>query len=224
MRRYGGKKYRSKRYKRRGIRRGNKKTVLVNNSLAPFPAQLITKMKYSQTFTISSALGAKQEFNLNSVWDPDRTGIGHQPYGFDTLSTVYNRYKVMSCSYSINAYPSEGTAPIRVCALPANDAITNTTLSDACEDPRAKWMIQVPGAPAKALKGRVYLPNIMGRTLRQYDGDETRFAALAGASPTELAILNIYAQGLNDTGTSVLGTITMTYTVKWLDPIILAQS
>ena len=121
-------------------------------------------MKYSQTFTISSALGAVQRFNLNNIYDPDRTGVGHQPYGYDQLGAIYNRYRVIACHWAINVYPSTGTAPVRVAALPSNEEVINTTLSDACEDPRAKWMVQVPGATARVLKGKVYLPSLLGRT------------------------------------------------------------
>ena len=43
--------------------------------------------------------------------------------------------------------------------LPSNEEVNQ--LSDACEDPRAKWMVQVPGATARVLKGKVYLPRCL---------------------------------------------------------------
>ena len=149
-----------------------RKMTNVNKSLGPFAQRYITSMKYSQTFTISSALGAVQRFNLNNIYDPDRTGVGHQPYGYDQLGAIYNRYRVIACHWAINVYPSTGTAPVRVAALPSNEEVTNTTLSDACEDPRAKWMVQVPGATARVLKGKVYLPSLLGRTPTEYRGSQ----------------------------------------------------
>lgn len=214
------KTYRRKARKAVKKSRGRKMT-LYNTALSPFAQRYITKMKYSDTFTISSLGTNRYMFNLNNIFDPNRTGVGHQPYGYDQLGAIYNRYRVITCHWAINIYPSEGTAPIRVCALPANEEITNSTLSDACEDPRAKWMVQVPGANGKVLKGKTYLPALLGRTKSEYRGSQ---GPLWNAAPGDNAVLNIYAQGLNDVTTNATATITMTYFVECFDPHTLPQS
>ena len=38
---------------------------------------------------------------MNSLFDPNRTGTGHQPYGFDQLSTFYNRYYVTGSKMTV---------------------------------------------------------------------------------------------------------------------------
>ena len=209
--------------KRRGYRkRGMKRMTNVNRSLGPFAQRYITTMKYSDTFTLGSLGDATYRFNLNNLYDPNRTGAGHQPYGFDQLVPIYNRYRVISCSYTFQIYPSEGTAPIRFAALPGNEEITNTTLSDACEDPRAKWAVQVPGGPAKVLKGKVYLPSLLGRTAAEYRA--TQGPLSNGGTPADLAVLNLYARGLNEAATNAIGVITLKYVVEWFDPHVLPQS
>jgi len=65
----------------------------VNKALQPIPQRYIATMKYSQTFLLSD-VSPGWTFNLNSIFDPDRTGTGHQPYGHDTFQTLYNRYRV----------------------------------------------------------------------------------------------------------------------------------
>ena len=214
-------KHAKKGNKKRGKRGAVRKMTNVNKSLGPFAQRYITSMKYSQTFTISSALGAVQRFNLNNIYDPDRTGVGHQPYGYDQLGAIYNRYRVIACHWAINVYPSTGTVPVRVAALPSNEEVINTTLSDACEDPRAKWMVQVPGATARVLKGKVYLPSLLGRTPAEYRGSQ---GPLWNAAPGDNAVLNIYAQAMNDEGFATMGTITLTYIVECFDPHVLTQS
>lgn len=215
-------KYQKKHAKRAAKRKGGRRLTNVNKSLGPFAQRYITTMKYSDTFTLGSLGDGTYRFNLNNLYDPNRTGVGHQPYGFDQLVPIYNRYRVIACSYAVQFYPSEGTSPIRFAVLPGNEEITNTTISDACEDPRAKWGIQVVGGPSKIVKGKVYLPSLLGRTAAEYRATQGPLAN--GGTPADSAVLNIYARGLNEGAMNAIGVITMKYTVEWFDPHILAQS
>jgi len=62
----------------------------------PFPQKAHHVLRYSDTITLNPAAGsnAVYAFRANSIYDPDRTGVGHQPYGHDTLSTIYKSYVV----------------------------------------------------------------------------------------------------------------------------------
>jgi hypothetical protein len=64
----------------------------------PFPVRMNRTLRYSQLVTLtagaSGLFGTEQIFRLSSLFDPDLTGTGHQPYGFDTLAAIYYRYKV----------------------------------------------------------------------------------------------------------------------------------
>lgn len=201
--------------KRRGA------TGLVNNSLQPIAQRYICSMKYSQTISLSS-LSPIQRFNLNSIFDPDRTGGGHQPYGHDTFQTLYNRYRVISCSYVLTVY--NGTVPVRIAALPANEDITAGTVSEFTENPRARFMVQYPGGNTNILKGKVHIPSLVGRTKAQYMADD-RYQATFGSSPSELAVLNILAANLADTpADNTFCTIELKYKVEMFDVKNLAQS
>lgn len=195
-------------------------TVNVNKALTPFSQRYITKMKYSQTFALTAA-APQYNFRLNSIFDPDFTGIGHQPYGHDTLNAVYNRYRVISCSYNITAY--SGGSVVRVAVLPANDVMTPVSVSEICENPRSKWVIQIPGGNTRLLKGKVYIPSLMGRNKQQYLADD-RFQAAFGTNPLEAAILNVYGGDIADAGATIQCTITMNYLVECFDVRNLVQS
>jgi len=97
----------ARRFKKKGIRRGGQRTTTVNKSLQPFPSRYICKMKYCEAINnVGGPTGAgygNYQFLANSVWDPNATGIGHQPYGMDTMTSLYNRYRVISCKYVIGA-------------------------------------------------------------------------------------------------------------------------
>lgn len=178
-------------------------------------------MKYSDNFALTALNGYSYSFNLNSTFDPNRTGVGHQPYGRDSLAAIYNRYRVISCSYTLNCY--SGVNPIRFATIPTNDLFAPISLSEVCENPRSRFAIQFPGGATRTIHGKVYLPSLEGRTTAQYMADDS-YQALATASPSALALLNIYGGNIDGTAVDVNCTITLNYTVEWFDYHTLAQS
>lgn len=201
-------------------------TVNVNRALQPIPQRYICKMKYAQAFVPGNSLGqAVFRMNLNSIFDPDRTSTGHQPYGHDTFQSLYNRYRVISCHYVVSAISSNGSN-LQIATLPANEEFVAPTISDYRENPRGKYALQVPGAPVKVLKGTVNLPSLTGRTKSQYMADD-RYQAQFGTSPSELMVLNCNASHADEsiiTTTGAIFNITLVYKVELFDPKNLAQS
>lgn len=207
--------------RRRFQRRKANRTVLVNKALTPIPQRYITRMKYAETFAFTAASPIFR-FNLNSIFDPNRTGVGNQPYSHDTLQTLYNRYRVIKASYVITVF--NPSSAIKLCALPANEEVNPASTTDAMTNPRARFMWQYPGGGVAKLKGAVYLPSLTGRNKTQYMSDD-RYQAQFGASPAELAVLNLYCTLLNDSGVDQSQcNIEITYTVECFDVKNLAQS
>lgn len=224
-----------RRYRRRAMKKGRKsrkpKTVNVNRALQPFAQRYISKMKYAEQLKVVGPSGgglAAFRFNLNSIFDPNRTGIGHQPYGHDSLQALYNRYRVIKCSYVISCINTDavGDAYSIVAALPANEQVNLIGgVSEAQENPRCKFITQAPNAALKVLRGTVYLPSLVGRSKSQYLADD-RYQATYGSDPNELALLNIFAgtlDGETQTNTMQLNVV-LTYTVESFDVKNLIQS
>lgn len=214
---------RRKNVRRRTTRR---RTKTISKGLQPFPSRHIVHMKYSQQIRITTAaLDGQYNFNLNSIHDPDQSGLGHQPYSSDTWSTIYNRYRVIACRYYIKAYSAlNKTANFAI--LPANEIISATSVDQIKENPRARSGILAPitaGNP-QTFTGKVYMPALTGRTKAQYTADD-RYQAAFGSSPAEQMILNLYCE--NPDGTlvpDVYASVVLTYIVELFDPKILPQS
>lgn len=210
----------------RKVRRG-RKTVNVNRSLQPIAQRYICQMKYSQMVKITGFGLNVQRFNLNSIFDPDRTGLGHQPYSHDTLATLYNRYRVISCKYAVSIATTDGIYST-VAVLPANEdfGTSSGTISEVRENPRCKYLTQAPDAPLRTISGKVFIPSLVGRSKSQYMADD-RYQAQYGASPSELAVLNVFTSPIDENITSapdVVLTVTLVYTVESFDVKNLAQS
>lgn len=207
-------------YRRRKARMN--KTVNVNRALSPFAQRYITKMKYSETFALNAGNAYTFNYNLNSIFDPNRTGIGHQPYGHDTMQTLYNRYRVIAASWVLSFY--SGGSVVRVATIPLNELVTPTGgVSEICENPRSRWALQIPGGNTKLIKGKCYIPSLVGRSKEQYMADD-RYQAAFGSSPSELAILGIYGANNADGGADIQCTLTLTYKVECFDIKHLSQS
>lgn len=63
----------------------------------PFRAKDIVKMKYCTQVNFNPALlnAASHIFRANSIFDPDFTGSGGQPYGHDQYQAIYTSYRVL---------------------------------------------------------------------------------------------------------------------------------
>lgn len=82
------------------------------------PDAMVVKLKYSTSYRITSALFEKT-FRGNGLYDPDQSGVGHQPLGFDQWMAFYTRYRV---------YASR----IKVTILNNNDNSTNPNNNVTC--------------------------------------------------------------------------------------------
>jgi len=71
-----------------------------NNRMArlfnPFPDRLTVTMRYSDQLQIicTAGVSAAKQFRPFSIYDPDYTNAGHQPYGYDQVAALYNHYYV----------------------------------------------------------------------------------------------------------------------------------
>jgi len=230
---------RRKRFVRR-IRkmRSKRKNVLstIGRTLAPIPQRFITKMKWSQVLTSAAGAGTfglarvslnnlnKPEFNL-SVIPPAKP---HQPYGFDQLGVLYNRFRVISASYVIMVQAQDGST-LQVAVFPANESVVPTSISQLRESPRTRYTLQGTGAAIRPIVGKVYLPSLMGRTTAQYMADDRYQSTVDDAGfqlPSELGVLHLIAGTTTEIGPvpQINFNISMEYTVEFFDQKPLAQS
>lgn len=196
------------------FRKRRQHTTVLNTGLSPVPARYITKHKYCET--INTDLGGGYVMNLNSLYDPNRTGTGHQPYGYDNLALLYNRYRVISCSWVLT---SPNTAAVRQLGCVASNDLSMTfpVFSTLKEQSRSRFVVHVPGAPAPVLKGKCYIPSLIGRTKAQYMADD-QYSSVVTGSPTENALLYIQTAGPTDSpDPNASVQVTLEYFVEWYD-------
>lgn len=102
--------------------------------LAPgFPKMLKFKHKYAtqRLFTTTSGVATTYVFRANGMYDPDFTGVGHQPLYFDQMGTVYNHWYVVASKIKWTFVP-DGTsvqAPYRITCYVDDDSTPSGALT-----------------------------------------------------------------------------------------------
>lgn len=93
------------------LRYGSQQAVnLLNKNL--FGNQFSCRMIYAErNFALNPGIGgpaASHIFRANSIFDPDETGIGHQPTGFDQLMEFFQFYTVTAAKIFVDGNNTDG--------------------------------------------------------------------------------------------------------------------
>ena len=183
---------------------------------------------YSQEVALNpGAVGtnANQQFRLSSIFDPDFTGVGHQPVNHDQYALIYERYQVTSVKYILYMQPNN--AIVCIGGIFISDAIsTSTDPREYIENGQCNWRYLASGEGVGPVKitGQVALATVHGINYQQYMSNDD-YGANFGASPVENAFLTVFAAGVGsaDAGT-VGGWIELEYRCKLMGSRVNALS
>jgi hypothetical protein len=105
---------------------------------SPFPPQHRCTIIYREAIPYTS-VGYTQSyaFRGNGPFDPNATGTGSQPVGYDELSTFYNKYFVIGARIIIT-FINNSVVPIQMALVAVNSTSTITSYDDAMLYPGRK--------------------------------------------------------------------------------------
>ena len=162
---------------------------------SPFPDSITVALPYCANLSYSTgAVSAmtNQSWSMNSVFDPDYTGGGHQPQGFDEYSALYDSYRVNYVDVEIQACLDYDATETVIWAVNLHQGTTSVTDIDAAgENLNSRiGLLQFSGNGASAIaagtsnvvyKQRVYPNKIMGLNWNQYLTDAASSTAVTGS-------------------------------------------
>lgn len=98
------------------------------NLIFGFPNSIITKLRYCTFGTLAMTSGARgyNVFSANSLYDPDTTGVGHQPMWFDTYAAIYDQYAVLGSKITVQFIPVSSSVSTIVGILGDDDSTVGT--------------------------------------------------------------------------------------------------
>jgi len=220
-------------YRQRSIKAGGGPVVNVTRgrgfptlSSTPMPQSMICTHKYSDIVNINPAIGSVgvHTFAANGLYDPNITGGGHQPVGFDQFTAFYNHYEVLGAKIQFTIHPSQESGGFNFgIKLDDNDGLTGV-LNTVMEGNMTVFK-SVPG-PYTSDKG---FTCISSYSAKKFFGDKCGQRDTWGtvaANPVDLAYFMCWISpltGLQDLG-SIPCTVLVEYIVKWHEPKDLPSS
>lgn len=189
-----------------------------------FPNSIITKLRYCTVTTLTGTGGARalNAFAANGIYDPDITGVGHQPMYRDTYASIYNHYKVLGSKITVTWLPRTGAECLIMGIAGGDDASFSSTPDTLREQNNSISRGQgPPGSDITTLTATFEPLSAFGVDVKD-DGAST---TPNGANPTELWCWGVWAAAANGSSTIVCDAfIEIEYTVKFAELVDPTQS
>lgn len=203
-----------------------------------FPKTAIVKFRYAAQISINPGLATATEYNFraNDCYDPDVTGGGHQPMGFDQWMAYYDHFVVLGSKIRVRPVfdtSASGTPPpvIGVGTFDTTGRTTGKNYEELLEmqpsmGNRMKTIHLIPmtGAGNKTLTSTFSAR----KEFRCNPMSKDSLLGAGNASPTEQTFFTVYGVSPFPSGGSDPATVSMEvvidYVVCLLEPKPLPQS
>jgi hypothetical protein len=193
----------------------------------PLPNRLRAKLKYVATFSASAGVTpGVNVYSANGLYDPDITGTGHQPRGFDQLIALYDHFVVLKSSCKAEFVGAN--LPTVVGIQLQSSSTVQSDYIDYAEQARCTYecgnWYQTSGGLMEPKKHELHFD------ASQFMGipdplTATKLQGSVGANPSDQAFFHVFHQALDGStsvGQSVL--VTITYDVVFIEPVPVASS
>jgi hypothetical protein len=165
------------------------------------PDRMVVPLVYYDRVALTSAVSVEHMFLINSLYDPDLTGVGGQPGGYAQWSAFYAKYRVDFADVELTWINNSNALTTEILAIASNssNAInTVATFDSAAENPFSKVDILSVNTGMNLVKQkfRFDLANIAGATKSKYRADDV-YSGDTGHSPVNGIVLHLVAQDIS---------------------------
>lgn len=202
-------------------------TVFYRSPAMWMPDSIVVTQRYAdgqRQRTYAGFTYTSWRYRANSVFDPDPALASGTVAGYNELSQIYGRYRVVGIRYQVT-FTSLDDVAYSVAVYPTTIDIgaNSSASSDYAEMPRSKWKaIGVKtGNSLATIKGELLMSDIVGSAAPTTDLD---YASNVGANPTKSLFLNMAALSVFGGMTNGIGATTvLDYIVLWDNRFAVAE-
>lgn len=154
---------------------------------------------YDNALTINPSVGtvAQYVFCLNGLYDPNVTGTGHQPNGFDQMMSLYHYYNVIGAKCTFTVRNKDTTYSMYAGAFVHQSSSPTLSISEIMENGNGVYSLLSPSGieGSKQSMTATWSARKWFGTKRLIGEDS--YQALKTANPSNAAYLVIWAAGRN---------------------------
>jgi len=183
-----------------------------------FPLKAKIVHRYSTTALLDVATSAFQylKISCNSLYDPDRTNAGHQPYYFDTMGTLYDHFTVIGSRAKFSFYnQGQDNANAAHVGVYINDD-TTTTPTDIDTYRELAGSKHFKFVPPDNTSVHTITTRWSGKkAFGKFDLSNRAFSGTTAASPTEEQFYTVVATPVYTGPISLFVTVEVEYIAVW---------
>jgi len=221
LRRTARKNTRSGRAAKRTMRKMRRRQVR-NRTTVPiglgFPKKMVITHKYSDQLAINTGVAGAYSFytwSCNSIFDPNHSGVGHQPLYFDQMASVYNHYTVIGSKITLRVSKSDSNVyvPILVGHFINDDpTVSSTSIANLIEQSSSKHRMITGYRPTTVIQNKWSAKKTFGGSVLSNDN----LQGTVTTSPTEQSYYTVYFDSsANTTQTQVTLDVLIEYITVW---------
>ena len=182
----------------------------------PFPTRCRAVLKYTSYCNLAAGISSAGQYFLrcNSIYDPDASGVGGQPRGFDQYALLYNQYTVNKAKLTaVVCIPATGSSGQILFGATIKPDLSGTAVVD-----------QLADQPYTVSKISNQQDSTAGRTIRMYWDRKKRFpkndtslslSAATNANPAEQEFWQVWMQSAYSPLTDAPTALTIQYQIEY---------
>jgi len=173
-------------------------------------------LRYDATVPLTNASVpyiAQNVFRGNNIYDPDKTGTGGQPLGYDQIAPFFGRYCVTKSRINIQAVNLNANAAT-LTLIPSVGTLSIVDQSHARSLPfaRQKIISSLNAGGFETLIAEMSTRTMFGQDRQPFDeNDDVYNGSFSGTAPLREWEWTLYAQTLNAASLSVVCSVTIEY-------------
>lgn len=190
----------------------------------PMPPKFKATLKYrGGGLTLNPGVaGAVDEyiFSCNGLFDPDHSGVGHQPTGFDQIMAFYNHYTVIASKIRIEFINTDATNGATVGVWVSANVTEIIDLRRIIEQgSKYKQLTRVGGSRDTGMMTCSVNPNKWLSIVNPMSNPQVR--GTIGANPAEQCYFHVFASPFDQSTDSgaVQFAVTIEYTAIFSEPV-----